>query len=99
MDQEQVITTKTGTYGFITVTIPMTIKDTMVKWYRQSGMRKTEFFRVSLMMGERREKGWIFMPVTPDRNAMLNLSHFTWEACFQPVKMENQDCVSPPCLL
>jgi len=51
MEKEQVITTKTGTYGFVRVTIPMTIKDTMLKWCRQSGMRKTEFFRVSLMMG------------------------------------------------
>ena len=48
---EKVITTKTGTYGFVRVTIPMTIKDTMLKWCKQSGMRKTEFFRVSLMMG------------------------------------------------
>ena len=51
MEIEQVITTKKANYGFVRVTIPMTIKETMLTWCRQSGMGKAEFFRVSLMMG------------------------------------------------
>lgn len=48
---EQIITTKRGTFGFVRVTIPMTVKDTMLTWFKRSGMRKTEFFRVALMIG------------------------------------------------
>ncbi|MBA4375690.1 MAG: hypothetical protein C0401_05900 [Anaerolinea sp.] len=48
---EQVITTKRGNFGFVRVTIPMSVKDTMLNWCKQSGMSKAEFFRVSLMMG------------------------------------------------
>lgn len=48
---DQVITTKKASYGFVRVTIPMNIKETMLTWCRQSGMGKAEFFRVSLMMG------------------------------------------------
>lgn len=51
MENEQVITTKRGNFGFVRVTIPMTIKDTMLNWCRKSGMSKAEFFRISLMMG------------------------------------------------
>jgi hypothetical protein len=48
---EQVIETKRGNFGFVRVTIPLRVKDTMLNWCRQSGMSKAEFFRVSLMMG------------------------------------------------
>lgn len=51
MEQEQVITTKRGNFGFIRVTIPMTVKDSMLNWYSKSGMSKAEFFRVALMLG------------------------------------------------
>ena len=51
MENEQQITTKRGNFGFVRVTIPMTIKDTMLNWCKQSGMTKAEFFRISLMMG------------------------------------------------
>ncbi len=51
MEKEQVITTKRGNFGFVRVTIPLTIKDTMLNWCKQSGMSKAEFFRISLMMG------------------------------------------------
>jgi hypothetical protein len=48
---EEIVTTKRGTFGFVRVTIPMTVKETMLNWCRQSGMGKAEFFRVALMMG------------------------------------------------
>jgi hypothetical protein len=51
MEMEQVITTKINTYGFVRVTIPMSVKEKMLTWCRRSGMGKAEFFRVSLMMG------------------------------------------------
>ena len=48
---EQTITTKRGTFGFVRVTIPMTVKETMLDWCKKSGMGKAEFFRVGLMIG------------------------------------------------
>lgn len=51
MENEQVIMTKRGNFGFIRVTLPMPVKETMVTWCKQSGLSKAEFFRVSLMMG------------------------------------------------
>ena len=51
METEQVITTKRGNFGFVRVTIPMNVKETMLNWCVKSGMGKAEFFRVALMMG------------------------------------------------
>jgi uncharacterized membrane protein affecting hemolysin expression len=48
---EQIITTKNGRFGFVRVTIPMKVKESMLIWCRQSGLGKSEFFRVSLMLG------------------------------------------------
>ena len=48
---EQVIVTKRGTYGRVQVTLPMTVKTSMMNWMRKSGMGKAEFLRVALMMG------------------------------------------------
>jgi hypothetical protein len=48
---EQTITTKRGTFGFVRVTIPLPVKETMLDWCKKSGMGKAEFFRVALMMG------------------------------------------------
>jgi hypothetical protein len=48
---EEIVVTKRGTFGFIRVTIPMVVKQTMLDWCSRSGMRKAEFFRVALMMG------------------------------------------------
>jgi len=51
MEHEKVITTKRGNFGFIRVTIPMKVKDSMLNWCKQSGLSNAEFFRVSLMLG------------------------------------------------
>lgn len=51
MENEQVIKTKRGNFGFVRVTIPMTTKETMLKWCKKSGLGKAEFFRVGLMIG------------------------------------------------
>lgn len=51
MENEQVVTTKKGNFGFVRVTIPMSVKNTMLNWCERSGMGKAEFFRVSLMLG------------------------------------------------
>ncbi len=49
--EEQVIATKRGVYGRVQVTIPMPVKNSMMKWIRKSGMGKAEFLRVALMRG------------------------------------------------
>jgi len=51
MENEEVVTTKRGNFGFVRVTVPMAIKETMLNWCKKSGMSKAEFFRISLMMG------------------------------------------------
>jgi len=48
---EEMITTKRGSFGFVRVAIPMTVKKTMLNWCKQSSMKKSEFFRVALMIG------------------------------------------------
>jgi hypothetical protein len=48
---EEIITTKRGTFGHVRVTVPMTVKETMMAWCKRSGMGRAEFFRVSLMIG------------------------------------------------
>jgi hypothetical protein len=48
---EEIITTKTGTYGRIQVTLPMPVKNVMLEWQRNSGLKKSEFFRMALMKG------------------------------------------------
>ena len=50
---DQVITTKRGTFGRLQVTLPMPVKDSILKWVRHSGMGKAEFLRVSLMIGSK----------------------------------------------
>jgi len=49
--EEKIITTKRGRFGRIQVTIPMETKYKMLEWHKKSGLGKSEFFRVSLMMG------------------------------------------------
>ena len=49
--EEQVIVTTRGIYGRIQVTLPMTVKQSMIEWQKKSGMGKAEFMRVALMMG------------------------------------------------
>jgi hypothetical protein len=48
---EQVIITKRGTFGRVQVTLPMSVKNSMITWVKKSGMGKAEFFRVALMIG------------------------------------------------
>jgi hypothetical protein len=48
---EEVITTKKGSFGYVRVAVPMTVKATMLTWCNRSGMGRAEFFRVALMMG------------------------------------------------
>lgn len=48
---EQEVVTKRGTFGFVRVTIPMSVKVAMLTWCKRSGMGKAEFFRVGLMIG------------------------------------------------
>lgn len=48
---DEVITTKNGSFGYIRVSVPMNIKETMLTWLKKSGMGRAEFFRVALMIG------------------------------------------------
>jgi hypothetical protein len=49
--EEQVITTKRGTFGRMQVTLPMSVKSSITTWIRKSGMGKSEFLRVAMMIG------------------------------------------------
>lgn len=51
VNMEEVITTKRGSFGFIRVTVPMHVKEKMLGWCNRSSMKKSEFFRVALMIG------------------------------------------------
>jgi hypothetical protein len=46
-----VITTKRGSFGRVQITLPISVKQSMLTWVKKSGMGKTEFLRVALMMG------------------------------------------------
>lgn len=48
---DQIINTKTGSYGRVNVVLPLPIKDQMLNWMNQSGMKKAQFFRTALMIG------------------------------------------------
>ena len=49
--EDNAIITKRGTFGRVQVTLPMTVKETMLAWQKVSGMGKAEFLRVALMIG------------------------------------------------
>ena len=48
---EEIIRTRTGTYGRVYVVVPMTVKESMLSWMRKSGFKKSQFFRTALMIG------------------------------------------------
>jgi len=48
---ELIIKTKRGIYGRVNVTLPLTIKTTMLALQKKSGMKKAEFFRLALTTG------------------------------------------------
>jgi hypothetical protein len=48
---DQEIITKRGSFGRVQVTLPMPVKDSVMKWIKKSGMGKAEFLRVALMIG------------------------------------------------
>ena len=48
---ELIIKTKRGVYGRVNVTLPLTIKTTMLALQKKSGMKKAEFFRLALTTG------------------------------------------------
>ena len=50
MSEKQIIA-KSGTYGRINVTLPIQVKEAMLKWAGNSGIKKAEFFRLALMIG------------------------------------------------
>ena len=39
---EEIIKTRTGTYGLVYVVVPMTVKESMLSWMRKSGLNKAE---------------------------------------------------------
>jgi hypothetical protein len=48
---EMIIKTKRGLYGRVNVTLPLTIKTTMLDLQKRSGMKKAEFLRLALTTG------------------------------------------------
>lgn len=48
---ETIITTRRGVYGRVNVTLPLTMKTTMLAWAKRSGMKKAEFLRMALTTG------------------------------------------------
>jgi len=49
--EEKTIKTKRGVYGRVNVTLPLTIKTSMLSWAKRSGMKKAEFLRLALTTG------------------------------------------------
>jgi len=48
---EQVITTKNGRFGKFQVTLPLTVKQSIQAQIDQSGLRRSEYLRMSLILG------------------------------------------------
>jgi hypothetical protein len=51
MMEEKLINTKRGLYGKVNITLPMSIKTSLMELQKKSGMKKAEFLRFCLMMG------------------------------------------------
>ena len=49
--EEMIIKTKRGVYGRVNITLPLTIKTTMLDLQKRSGMKKAEFLRLALTTG------------------------------------------------
>ncbi len=48
---EQIITTKRGRFGKLQVTLPLTVKHSIMASIDQSGLCKAEYLRIALMIG------------------------------------------------
>lgn len=48
---EEIITTRRGIYGRVSVTLPLGLKTAMLSWAKRSGMKKSEFLRMALTTG------------------------------------------------
>ena len=48
---DQVIQTRRGLYGRLNITLPLSLKTTMLGWQKRSGMKKAEFLRLVLTTG------------------------------------------------
>jgi hypothetical protein len=48
---EKVITTQSGVYGRVNVTLPLPAKVSMLNWQKKTGMKKARFLRTALMIG------------------------------------------------
>ena len=48
---QQIITTKRGIYGRFNITLPLSMKTTMLAWAKTSGMKKAEFLRLAITTG------------------------------------------------
>ncbi len=48
---DKTIQTRRGVYGQFSITLPLTVKATMLDWQRRSGMKKSEFLRLALTTG------------------------------------------------
>ena len=48
---EQIIKTKRGIYGKVSITLPLPMKTAMLGWAKSSGMKKAEFLRLALTTG------------------------------------------------
>jgi hypothetical protein len=51
MIDEKTIKTGRGIFGRVNITLPISIKESMLDLQKNSGMKKAEFFRTALMMG------------------------------------------------
>lgn len=49
--EEKIIKAKSGNYGRVQVTLPVTVKDTVLIWAKKSGVNKAAFLRMALMIG------------------------------------------------
>jgi hypothetical protein len=48
---EKIILTKRGQYGRVNITLPLTVKSSLMDFQKRSGYKKAEFLRLALMTG------------------------------------------------
>jgi hypothetical protein len=48
---EKIITTRRGIYGRVNITLPLSVKTSLMDFQKRSGLKKAEFLRLALTTG------------------------------------------------
>ena len=76
--EEKIITTKRGLYGRVNITLPLSIKSSLLDFQKRSGYKRAEFMRLALMTGY----------VTIAHNLEKNNQKIDFEFSHQPARKE-----------